>query len=147
MDEQFVILQSRNTRNSKLVDQIVRNAQGVFLWVRIVVSNLVRGLSNDDNLADLQKRLESFPITLTAYFQHMFDNIDEFYREETSEILLMCLEGIQPLSLLALWFYEQERVSPDYALRAKTNFLSKADVTAVFESIHKRINARGQDCL
>lgn len=147
MDEQFAILQSRDTRSSNLVDQIVRNAQGVFLWVRIVVSNLLRGLSNDDNLADLQKRLESFPTTLTAYFQHMFDSIDEFYREETSEILLMCLEGIQPLSLLALWFYEQERVSPDYTLRAKTNFLSKADVTAVFESIHKRINARGQDLL
>ncbi|CAF9936018.1 MAG: hypothetical protein ALECFALPRED_006660 [Alectoria fallacina] len=147
MDKQFAILQSRDTRSSNLVDQIVCNAQGVFLWVKIVVSNLLRGLSNDDNLADLQKRLESFPTTLTAYFQHMFDNIDDLYREETSEILLMCPEGIQPLSLLALWFYEQERVSPDYALRAEPNPLSKADVTAVFESIHKRINARVQDLL
>lgn len=77
----------------------------------------------------------------------MFDSIDDFYREETAEILLICLEGIQPLSLLALWFYEQGRVTPDYALRAKISLLSKADVIAVFESIHKRINARGQDLL
>ena len=146
-DKQFALLQSRDPRSSELVDQIVRNAQGVFLWVRIVVSNLLRGLSNDDNLSDLHKRLQSFPTTLKAYFQHMFDSIDDFYREETSEILLICLEGIQPLSLLALWFYEQERVTPDYALRAKRSPLSSTDVVTIFESIHKRINARGQDLL
>lgn len=146
-DEQFTLLQSKEPRSSDLIDQIVQNAQGVFLWVRIVVSNLLRGLSNDDNLSDLQKRLESFPTTLTAYFQHMFDSIDDFYREETSEILLICLEGIQPLSLLALWFYEQERTTPNYALRANKTPFGRADVVAIFESIHKRINARGQDLL
>ena len=146
-DEQFALLQSRERRSSDLVDEIVQNAQGVFLWVRIVVSNLLRGLNNDDNLSDLQKRLQNFPTTLTAYFQHMFDSIDDFYREETSEILLICLEGIQPLSLLAIWFYEQERVTPNYALRANKTPFARADVVAVFESIHKRLNARGQDLL
>ena len=146
-DEQFALLQSRDPRSSDLVDQIVRNAQGVFLWVRIVVSNLLRGLRNNDSLSDLHRRLQSFPTTLTAYFQHMFDSIDDFYREETSEILLICLEGIQPLSLLALWFYEQERLSPDYAMQVKRSALSRTNVVAIFESIHKRINARGQDLL
>ena len=146
-DEQFASLQSRDPRSSDLVDQIVRNAQGVFLWVRIVVSNLLRGLRNDDSLSDLHRRLQSFPTTLTAYFQHMFDSIDDFYREETSEILLICLEGIQPLSLLALWFYEQERLTPDYAMHVKRSALSRTNVVAVFESIQKRINARGQDLL
>ena len=146
-DEQFALLQSRNPQSSELVYRIVRNAQGVFLWVRIVVSNLLRGLSNDDTLLDLHKRLESFPTTLTAYFQHMFDSIDDFYRQETSELLLICLHGIQPLSLLALWFYEQERISPDYALRADRSPISHADMVAIFDSIHKRINARGQDLL
>lgn len=147
MDEQFALLQSRDPQSSDLVDQIVRNAQGVFLWVRIVVSNLLRGLSNDDSLPDLHRRLQSFPTNLKAYFQHMFDSIDDFYREETAEILLICLEGIQPLSLLALWFYEQEKITSGYALRAERKSLSSADVIAVFESIHKRINARGQDLL
>ena len=146
-DAQFALLQSRDPRSSDLVHEIVRSAQGVFLWVRIVVSNLLRGLSNDDTLSDLHKRLQSFPNTLTRYFQHMFDSIDDFYQQETSEILLICLQGIQPLSLLALWFYEQERNTPDYALRADRSPLSHADVVAIFESINKRINARGQDLL
>ena len=146
-DEHFKLLQSRDSRSSDLVDQIVRNAQGVFLWVRIVVGNLLRAMSNDDSLSDLHKRLESFPTTLTAYFQHMFDSIDDFYREETSEILLICLEGMQPLSLLALWFYEQEKVTLNYTLRADITPLGRRDVVAIFEGIHKRINARGQDLL
>ena len=146
-DEQFALLQSRDPRSSDLVGQIVQNAQGVFLWVRIVVSNLLRGLRNDDSSSDLRRRLQSFPTTLTAYFQHMFDSIDDFYREETSEILLICLEGIQPLSLLTLWFYEQERLTPDYAMQVKRSALSRTHVVAIYESIHKRINARGQDLL
>ncbi len=146
-DKQFALLQSRDPRSSDLVDQIVRDAQGVFLWVRLVVSNLLRGLSNDDSLSDLQRRLRSLPTDLTAYFQHMFDSIDGFYREETSEMLLICLEGIQPLSLLALWYYEKEMVTPDYALQAKRCPLTSADVLAIFESIRRRINARGQDLL
>ena len=146
-DEQFALLQSKDPRSSELVGQIVQNAQGVFLWVRIVVSNLLRGLRNDDSLSDLHRRLQSFPTNLTAYFQHKFDSIDDFYREETSEILLICLEGIQPLSLLTLWFYEQERITPDYAMQVKRSVLSRTNVVAVYESIHKRINARGQDLL
>lgn len=39
-DEQFALLQSREPRSSDLIDQIIQNAQGVFLWVRNVVSNL-----------------------------------------------------------------------------------------------------------
>ena len=146
-DEQFALLQSRDPGSSDLVDQIVWNAQGVFLWVRIVVSNLLRGLRNDDDLSDLHRRLQTFPTNLTAYFQHMFDSIDDFYREETSEILLICLEGIQPLSLLALWFYQQERLTPDYATKANRSLLSHSNVIAIYKNIHKRVNARGQDLL
>ena len=147
VDEKFALLQSRDPQSSDLVDQIVQNAQGVFLWVRIVVGNLLRGLSNDDSLSDLHRRLQSFPTNLKAYFQHMFDSIDDFYREETAEILLICLEGIQPLSLLALWFYEKEKITSGYALRAERKPFSSADVISVRETIHKRINARGQDLL
>ncbi|KAL6718207.1 hypothetical protein ACLMJK_004295 [Lecanora helva] len=146
-DERFIALESRDPRSSGLVDQIVRNAQGVFLWVRIVVGNLLRGITNEDNLADLHRRLDSFPTDLTAYFEHMFDTIDEFYRKETAEILLICLTAFQPLSLLTLWFYEKERTNSDYASKTNSIPLQKADIVTIYERIQKRINARGQDLL
>ena len=147
-DEQFASLQLRDSRgSSELVDQMVRNAQGVFLWVRIVVGNLLRGLSNDDSPMDLNNRLNTLPTTLTEYFQHMFDNIDDNYRQETAEILLICLEGIQPLSLLALWFYDQERNTTDYALQAEISSIGIAGMADIHKRIHKRIYARGQDLL
>ncbi|KAL8718403.1 MAG: hypothetical protein Q9225_004461 [Loekoesia sp. 1 TL-2023] len=146
-DKQFISLQSREPGSSALVEQIVQNAQGVFLWVRIVVSSLLRGLGNDDSLTDLHKRLQSFPTTLTAYFQHMFDCIEDVYQEEAAETLLICLEGLQPLSLLTLWYYEYEKKTSDYALQAEMKPLSKADITDIFQKIRKRVNARGQDLL
>lgn len=75
-DEHFALLQSRDPRSIDLVNQNVRNTQGVFLWVRIIVSNLLRGLRNDNSLSDLHKRLQSFPTTLTAYFQHISNSIN-----------------------------------------------------------------------
>ena len=56
-DEQFTLFQLRGFRSSDLVDKIVQDAQGVFLWVRVVVSNLLRGLSNDDSLSDLHRSI------------------------------------------------------------------------------------------
>ena len=64
-----------------VVDYIVHNAQGIFLWVKIVANNLLRRLSNGDSFSDLDKRLKSFPTNLTAYFQHMLDDIDDFIKK------------------------------------------------------------------
>ena len=146
-DENFVALKSREPNSSYLAGNIIKNAEGVFLWVKIVVGNLLRGISNDDSLSDLHQRLQSFPTTLTAYYQHMFDTIDDVYREKTAELLLLCLEGTQPFSLLNIWFYEQEKISPEYGLQAETSLLDRADVVCCFNRIHKRINAKGQDLL
>ena len=115
-DEQFIALQLRDSRSSVLVDLIVKNAQGVFLWVRIVVSNLLRGLSNDDSLSDLQKRLESLPTSLTDYYQHIFNSIDDFYREETAEILLICLDAMDTVRHYSgsTSSSDIERLDPDF---------------------------------
>ena len=146
-DETFIVLRCKEPDYDYLVKSIVENACGVFLWVKLVVGNLLRGMSNHDSLFDLHQRLQNLPTTLSAYYQHMFDNIDEYYRKDTAELLLICLAGIQPFSLLNLWFYEQEKTSSDYALKADTSTLSHTDVDCVFENFHKRINARGQDLL
>ena len=146
-DETFMVLRCREPNYDYLVKSIVENARGVFLWVKLVVGNLLRGMSNNDSLFELHQRLQNLPTTLSAYYQHMFDNIDEYYRKDTAELLLLCLEGLQPFSLLNLWFYEQEKISSNYALQAETSSLSHADVDCVFEKLHKRINARGQDLL
>ena len=42
-----------------LIGEIVTSASGVFLWIRLVVASLLRGLGNDDSIDDLQARLRA----------------------------------------------------------------------------------------
>ena len=42
----------------QLIQEIVNSASGVFLWVKLVVDSLLRGLGNRDKIKDLQARLQ-----------------------------------------------------------------------------------------
>ena len=79
-DERYLRLAREDSRCKDFTKQIVSNAQGVFLWIRLVFNEILRGLGNDDDVRDLQRRLQYLPSNLEAYYQHKFDSTDEFYR-------------------------------------------------------------------
>ena len=45
------------------VKEIVTKANGVFLWIQLVVKSLLNGLKNRDDISDLRQRLEECPQT------------------------------------------------------------------------------------
>jgi len=65
----FSKISAANT--SKLVREIATKADDVFLWVKLVVVSLLRGLQNKDNDSDLQKRLMELPNDLSALYEIM----------------------------------------------------------------------------
>lgn len=69
-----------------LVEHLVWKAEGVFLWVELVVKSLLSGPRNRDNISDIQKRLDDVPPELDQLYSHMLDSIDPIYREEGSKI-------------------------------------------------------------
>jgi len=71
---------------SSLVSQIVRQAEGIFLWVRLVVKSLLAGIDNLDDFAILQSRLELVPSSLMGLYRHMLEQIEPQYLEEASRI-------------------------------------------------------------
>ncbi|GAB7365829.1 hypothetical protein MBLNU230_g7161t1 [Neophaeotheca triangularis] len=77
-----------------LQQKIVRKADGVFLWVFLVVRELQRGLRSKDTYHDLEMRLEHIPSELSDYFTRMLDGLDSFHRKKSARLLLMCLEGV-----------------------------------------------------
>jgi len=65
----FISLQHREPEQaSALLLEIVDKANGVFLWVRIVVYSLLKGLRARDGLEDLQQRLRHLPGDLKALY-------------------------------------------------------------------------------
>jgi hypothetical protein len=48
-------------RAPELLEEVVTKADGVFLWVHLVIQDLISGLANRDNISDLQRRLQLLP--------------------------------------------------------------------------------------
>jgi hypothetical protein len=73
----------------KLVLEIVDKANGVFLWVRLVVMSLLRGLRNSDRISDLQARLRILPRSLEDMFSHILGRLEPVYLAQSSRIFQM----------------------------------------------------------
>jgi hypothetical protein len=73
-------------RAPELVEEIVTKADGVFLWVKLVVQSLREGLGNRDTIRDLQRRLKALPADLEALYRVLCTRIDPFYEEQASQI-------------------------------------------------------------
>ena len=72
---------------SELAQSVVEKAQGVFLWVRLVVNILLRGLGNQDSWIELQKRLDILPSDIEKLYSHMWSRLNEdreIYREQAA---------------------------------------------------------------
>ncbi|KAK5087257.1 hypothetical protein LTR70_007374 [Exophiala xenobiotica] len=64
-------------------EEIAERAQGVFLWVRLVVSEIIAGVRDGLSLAELQDEVSKFPDDLDEFFDHMLKRVDKKYHLET----------------------------------------------------------------
>ena len=71
---------------AKFIKTTETKANGVFLWMKLVIKSLLKGLRNQDSIADLQTRLESLPSDLNTLYCLMLNRIDHLYIEQASKI-------------------------------------------------------------
>ena len=114
-DSDYTRLAAVDARCKELINEIVANAQGVFLWVRLVVNELLLGLGSEDDIGDLQKRLRRLPNDLEDYYRLMLRRIHDIYREEAAELFQLTKEATGPLSLLAIAVYRIEKIDPGFS--------------------------------
>ena len=144
-DPRFQKVKAKDDRFQELSLEIVNKAQGVFLWVFLVVRSLLRGLTHEDTISDLQRRLKHIPPDLESYFKQMLDTIEDVYRPQTSHILQMCLASPEPLPIMTFAFLDEE--DPNYALHARISPLKISDLEEKCETVRKRVKARCRDLL
>ncbi len=104
------------TQTEELMQEIISKAQGVFLWVYLVVRSLLRGLGNKDVLQDLRMRLDEFPEDLERYFGLMMDSIEAIYRQRTAKVFRVLLQAESEVPVITFHFMDEEEINPDYAL-------------------------------
>lgn len=96
-------------RATSLIREISDAADGVFLWVYLVVRDLRRGLSNNDDLTTLRRRLEAMPRDLHSYFERMLNSIDKVYWVEARSLLSILAYTRLSLSTLLTWAHRESR--------------------------------------
>jgi NACHT domain/N-terminal domain on NACHT_NTPase and P-loop NTPases len=144
-------LKEKDNSYKDFIQEIVAKAEGVFLWVYLVVNSFLEGLDKrlerNDEIADLRRRLRDLPGDLDKYFRRIFDGIDHVYREETAQIFLISVQAVQPLSVMAFSFLDKEKKNSDYALDAEICAFSESEIQSTYERMRKRLNAQCKDLL
>ena len=95
-----------DTKAAPLIDKIIEKAQGVFLWLHLVVEDL-RKAAHHDSMEELAQRLDECPSQMKGLFKLMLDCCDSFYVKTKPRPYLMyvysCLNlGFVEPSLLDL---------------------------------------------
>jgi hypothetical protein len=140
-NEKFEALRQTNgTLCSLLVSEIVGKAQGVWLWVILVVRSLLQGLRNKDTVSDLLDRLSVIPEDLEKFFLQVFYNIEEFYRPKALKSFKVALENQGRLSLMTMSFLDEE--SADFASDTPTKALPKHEIKRRLDLTESRLNIR-----
>lgn len=73
----------------QLQQLVAQKSSGVFLWVVLVVRELLDGMEPPFSMPEMRERLLLLPATLDDYFQRILNNIHQQYRRFTARILLM----------------------------------------------------------
>jgi NACHT domain len=76
---------------SNIADEITHKADGVFLWVRLVVRDISKAVRDGCRAKDLIRELRSIPQDLDEYFMRMMNMIDKSYRQDASMIMQTAL--------------------------------------------------------
>jgi hypothetical protein len=123
-DDKFAALLKKDPSAMDLVREIRNKARGVFLWVVLVVNSLRSGLTLDDDLGELKRRLDNLPPTLKQFFRRMLDTIDENYKLYACRILYLA-HCAGPLPLRAFfWVRIEYLMNENYATRGNIKQLS-----------------------
>lgn len=134
-----------------LCSGITQKASGVFLWVRLVTRELLKGLRDGDGVRALRKRLEEIPSDLYLYFRGLMDSISPHQRQEASALLQIALHKEDdfatghPFRLIDSSFIDEEHPNSILTGQYRSDDLDFTDLKALgfrLDSSVRRLNSR-----
>jgi len=125
-----------------LLSKIVTKAEGVFLWVTLVVQSMLEGIGNEDRISDLERKLEMLPAGLVPFFRHILDSIGPSYRPLTARMFVIAQMAPKPLPALIFSLLDDIEVSPELAYEAHLGSLHRQDIDKRVDITRKRLYGR-----
>ncbi|KAI5924000.1 hypothetical protein F4810DRAFT_157851 [Camillea tinctor] len=90
-DERFVAVRDQKDY-AKFEIELVTKAEGVFVWLRLAIRELLTALGSKYSLAQLQKRLAMIPGGMENIYDNILDSISRSDQEMAFKTLLVSLE-------------------------------------------------------
>ncbi|KID83864.1 NACHT nucleoside triphosphatase [Metarhizium guizhouense ARSEF 977] len=137
---QFCKLITRDANYSKLVDQVTERAQGVFLWVYLVIRTLLQGLTYHDSLSTMQRRLETFPPELEAFFHHLIESVDTIYRRQTARYFSVALLAEGPASAMLFSFLDDVECNEAECLEQPISAMEYPEIEDRRDQLRRRLD-------
>lgn len=92
----------------QLIQNIVDKAEGVFLWVKLVVKDISLGLEAGNTDLELQRRLDVLPIGIKDLYAKIIGDLDPNYLHTTWTYLqMLCRVEVRQPTLLDYSFVEE----------------------------------------
>jgi hypothetical protein len=88
----------------QLAEKVTRKAHGVFIWVRIVVDELVKGVRDGTAFPLLEEKVSEMPEELGDLYRHTLERVEFDYAQEAYIMLQIALCSLAPLPLRTFMF-------------------------------------------
>lgn len=134
----------RDQRCRRLIRAIVDRAEGVWLWVYLVVRDLLRDMRDNEPFEHLQKRLDSYPRELGEYFRKIFDRFDPLHAVSSAKLMLAATSAVRPMSMMALVALEEDE---GFAAREEVRYLDSFQLQDLYLTWQPRLQNRCRDLM
>jgi hypothetical protein len=84
---------------AKLASEIIGKAEGVFLWLKLVMDSLLQAHKDGASLAELAEKLSVFPKDLEDLYKNIIQRIPQEYRQESYYMLEIVLRSDEQLGI------------------------------------------------
>ncbi|KAK0615107.1 hypothetical protein B0T17DRAFT_498541 [Bombardia bombarda] len=101
------LMQLYPTQMTQLTIDIVSKAKGVYLWVSIVVNELLEAMTEGRTIADLQATLKSLPSDISDLYDTIWSRIPSHHRADASMMIQVVKVACGTLSWFTLWLAEE----------------------------------------
>ena len=129
-----------------LAESIVKNAEGIFVWVTVVVKRIREQIENGASLETLQKELDALPKELDSLFDHILNSLADSDLKAAYQTFSMVIKLNRyhlSLTLFSYSFLDDFTRDHEFALRknVSSRSLTPKARAARIESARKRLNA------
>ncbi|KAL8669837.1 MAG: hypothetical protein Q9168_005589 [Polycauliona sp. 1 TL-2023] len=127
----------------RLIRDLIRKAEGVFLWLSIMMKDLIKASRNCDSMSELRRRLEVTPGTMHGLYQRILEGLDAFHKPYAFKIFQTIIAANycgRRVTILGLACAEE--TSWEHVKELHRSYFSSASFDLTCSELLTRLNSR-----